>query len=170
MVTVSFRTVRQKSKEVQMKLLSKLAFGLSVFAAPLFADGHATGDASKGENVFKKCKACHSVIADDGTVIQKGGKTGPNLYGVYTRIAGSAEGFKYGKDIVAAGEAGLIWDEASLVSYVANPKKFLAGYLDDSGAKSRMSFKLKKAEDAANVWAYLVSIGPEVTTEAETSN
>lgn len=165
-----FKTVHQKSKEAQMKLLSKMAFGLSVLAAPLFADGHATGDASEGENVFKKCKSCHSVIADDGTVVQKGGKTGPNLYGVYARIAGSAEGFKYGKDIVAAGEVGLIWDEASFVSYVADPKKFLAGYLDDSGAKSRMSFKLKKAEDAANLWAYLVSVGPEVASEAEASN
>lgn len=148
-----------------MKLLSTMAFGLSVAAAPLFADGHASGDASDGEKVFKRCKACHAVIADDETVIQKGGKTGPNLYGIYTRAAGSAEGFKFGEDLVAAGEAGLAWDEASFVSFVADPKKFLAGYLDDTGAKSKMSFKLKDAEDAANVWAYLVSVGPEAESE-----
>ena len=35
-------------------------------AAPVFA-----GDAAKGEADFKKCKACHMIVADDGTVIQK---------------------------------------------------------------------------------------------------
>ncbi|MGJ8615506.1 MAG: c-type cytochrome [Sulfitobacter sp.] len=149
-----------------MKLLSTLAFGLSVAAAPLFADGHASGDADAGEKVYKKCKSCHAIIADDETVIQKGGKTGPNLYDLYTRVAGSAEGFKFGKDLVAAGEAGLTWDEETFVNYVANPKKFLAETLDDKKAKSRMSYKLKDAEDAANVWAYIVSVGPEVAAEA----
>ncbi|MGC1498319.1 MAG: c-type cytochrome [Sulfitobacter sp.] len=145
-----------------MKLLSTITLGLSLVAAPLLADGHATGDAAAGEDVFKKCKSCHAVIADDETVIQKGGKSGPNLYGLYTRQAGAAEGYKFGKSIVAAGEAGLAWDEASFVEYVADPKKFLAAYLDDKKAKSKMSYKLKDAEDAANVWAYLVSVGPEV--------
>lgn len=145
-----------------MKLPSTIALGLTLVATPLFADGHATGDAAAGEKVFKKCKACHAVIADDETVIQKGGKTGPNLYALYTRAAGAAEGYKFGKSIIAAGEAGLEWDEASFVSYVANPKKFLGEFLDDKKAKSKMSFKLKDEEDAANVWAYLVSVGPEV--------
>ena len=35
------------------------------------------------------------VQAPDGTDIVKGGKTGPNLYGVVGRKAGSEEGFKY---------------------------------------------------------------------------
>ncbi len=151
-----------------MKLFTIIALGLSVAAAPLFADGHASGDASDGEKEFRKCKACHAIIADDETVIQKGGKTGPNLYGLYTRVAGSAEGFKFGDDLAAAGEAGLTWDEESFIEYAADPKKFLAETLDNKKAKSKMSFKLKDAEDAANVWAYLVSVGPEV--EAEVSN
>ncbi len=153
-----------------MKLLSTMTLGLSLVAAPLFADGHASGDAAAGEKVFKKCKACHAVIADDETVIQKGGKTGPNLFGVYTRQAGTAEGYKYGKSIVAAGEAGLKWNEADFVNFVANPKQFLGDYLDDKKAKSKMSFKLKKDQDAADVWAYLVSVGPDVAPEAEASN
>ena len=143
-----------------MRILSVVTLGLGLAAGPLFADGHATGDAEAGEKVFKKCKACHSVIDADGEVIAKGGKNGPNLYGVYTRAAGSVEDFKYGKSIVAAGEGGLAWDEEQFVSYVADPKKFLRTTLDDKKAKSKMSFKLKDAEDAANVWAYLVSVGP----------
>ncbi len=146
-----------------MKFLSVVALGLATMAAPSFADGHATGDAAEGESAFKKCKSCHMIVADDDTVIQKGGKTGPNLYGVYKRVPGSVEGFKYGKSIASVGEAGVMddgWNEEQFVSYVADPKEWLKEILDDSKAKSKMSFKLKNAEDAANIWAYLVSVGP----------
>ncbi len=143
-----------------MKMTAFAAVTTALLAAPAFADGHATGDAEAGEKEWRKCKSCHMIVADDGTEVQKGGKTGPNLYGILGRTAGSVEDFKYGESIVAAGEAGLVWDEAQFVTYVADPKKFLQETLDDSKAKSKMSFKLKDAEDAANVWAYLVSVGP----------
>ncbi|AXI44768.1 cytochrome C [Sulfitobacter sp. SK012] len=143
-----------------MNRLSITTVAFAMLAAPVFADGHASGDAAAGEKVFKKCKACHSIIADDGTKIQKGGRTGPNLYGVYDRVAGTFDGFKFGGSIVEAGEKGLMWNEADFVSYVADPKKFLATYLDDKKAKSKMSLKIKKEADAQNVWAYLVSVGP----------
>ncbi|MEP3538432.1 c-type cytochrome, partial [Ascidiaceihabitans sp.] len=102
-------------------------------AAPAFADGHSTGDAEAGEKAFKKCKACH-MISDGDNVIYKGGKSGPNLYGVIGRQAGALEGYKYKDSIMAAGEAGLVWDEANLAEYVVDPKKFLQTYLDDKKA------------------------------------
>jgi cytochrome c len=148
-----------------MKKLLAATFGLCIAAAPLLADGHATGDSEAGEKVFKKCKACHAVIDADGNAVVKGGRVGPNLYGIYTRKAGSFDGFNYGDDLVAAGEAGLEWDEASFVEFVADPKQFLRDTLDDKRAKSAMGFKLKKANDQADVWAYLVSIGPETAGE-----
>ena len=125
------------------------------FAAPAFADGHG-GDAAAGEKEFNKCKSCHMIESDAGETIVKGGKTGPNLYGVIGRTAGTAD-FKYGKDLVAAGEAGLVWDEANLAEYTADPRAFLREYLGDSKAKSRMAFKLKKG--GADVAAYLASVG-----------
>lgn len=146
-----------------MKFLPIATVGLALMAAPAFADGHASGDAAEGEKVFKKCKSCHMIVADDDTVIQKGGKTGPNLYGVYKRIPGTYDGYKYGKDIASISEAGVVaegWSEAQFIPYVADPKAWLREVLDDSKAKSKMSFRLKDAEDAANVWAYLVSVGP----------
>ena len=122
------------------------------FAAPAFAEG----DAAAGEKTFNKCKSCHMIVSDAGDEIVKGGRTGPNLYGIIGKTAGTAD-FKYGKDLVAAGDAGLVWDEATLVEYVADPRAFLRTYLDDSKAKSKMSFKLKKGgEDVA---AYLASVG-----------
>jgi cytochrome c len=133
-----------------MKYLATSA-ALLALALPAFAEG----DAAKGEKTFKKCKSCHSITDPSGEKIVKGGKIGPNLYGVIGRTAGSVEGFKYSKSMSAAGEAGLVWDEASLAEFVQDPKAFLQARLDDSSAKSKMSFKLKKGgEDVA---AYLAT-------------
>lgn len=146
-----------------MNILRTATLGLALLAGPAFADGHATGDAAAGEAVFKKCKSCHGIVDADGEAIAKGGRSGPNLYGIYGMVAGSNEEFgkKFGKSIVAAGEAGLEWNEADFVAYVADPRGFLRTYNDDKKAKSKMSFKLKNADDAKNVWAYLVSVGPK---------
>lgn len=66
---------------------------------------------------------------------------------------------------MASGEAGLVWDDASLATWVYDPKALLIDYLDDSKAKSKMSFKLKKGgEDVA---AYLASVGSAVEEAAE---
>ena len=128
-------------------------FGL--LAAPAFAEG----DAAAGEKEFNKCKSCHMIVADDGTEIVKGGKTGPNLYGIMGRTAGTYADFRYGDDLVAAGEAGLVWDAANFAEYVQDPRAFLRTYLDDSKAKSKMSYKLKSGAD--DVAAYLISVGPQ---------
>ena len=123
----------------------------------------AEGDAAAGEKLYKKCKACHMIVNGD-EVIFKGGKSGPNLYGIIGRTAGAVEGVRYGKSLVAAGEAGLVWDEELIAKYVTDPKVFLREYLDDDGAKSSMSFRLKKGgEDVA---AYLASVSPAVEMEA----
>lgn len=145
-----------------MNMLKFAAMGLALAAGPAFADGHASGDAAAGEGVFKKCKSCHAIVSMDGETITKGGRSGPNLYGLYTRVAGADEEFgkKFGKSLIEAGENGLAWDEESFVKYVANPRDFLKENNDDKKAKSKMSFKLKDEEDAKNVWAYLVSVGP----------
>ncbi|MEP0964006.1 MAG: cytochrome C [Roseobacter sp.] len=124
-------------------------------AAPAFADGHAgSGDASAGEKTFNKCKSCHMIVSDTGEAIVKGGRTGPNLYGVIGRTAGSTD-FRYSDSLIAAGQAGLVWDAENLVAFAADPRGFLKSYLDDSKAKSRMAYRLKKGgEDVA---AYLAT-------------
>ena len=98
------------------------------------------------------------VVSDSGETIVKGGKTGPNLWGVVGRTAGTTDGFRYGKDLVAAGEAGLVWDETTFVAYAQDPRAFLREYLDDSKAKSKMSFKLKKGGE--DIYAFLAQHGP----------
>lgn len=135
-----------------MKKLASFAAIAMIAASPLLAEG----DAAKGEKTFKKCKSCHMVVSDAGDVIVKGGKTGPNLYGLPGRAAGAQEGFKYGKSLAAAGEAGLVWDAEQFAEFTKDPKKYLASYLDDKKAKSKMSFKLKKG--AEDIYAYLESV------------
>jgi cytochrome c len=136
-------------KDNLMKLMITSA-ALIALSMPAFA-----ADAAKGEKEFNKCKSCHEVVAADGTVIVRGGKTGPNLYGVIGRTAGTTD-FKYGDSLVAAGAAGLVWDEDNFVTYTADPKKFLVEVTGDSGAKSKMSFKLGKGVD--DIVAYLTSV------------
>lgn len=135
---------------------------LGLLAAPAFAEG----DPEKGQKGFNKCKSCHAVTSDTGEKIVKGGKTGPNLWGIVGRTAGTYEGFKYGKDLVAAGEGGLVWDEETFAAYTTDPRGFLREHLDDSKAKSKMSFKLKKG--AEDIYAFLANHGPVVEAkEAE---
>lgn len=125
---------------------------LAAFAFPALADA-----VEDGANDFKKCKACHSIIDNDGNAIVKGGKTGPNLYGVVGRQIGTYPDFKYGTAIVAAGADGTVWDEAMITAYVADPGAWLKEKTGDAAAKSNMSFKLK---DGANVAAYLATMKP----------
>lgn len=130
---------------------SALFAALALFALPAHA-----ADPAKGESEFKKCKACHAIVAPDGTEVQKGGKTGPNLWGLIGRPVAAQEGYGYGESILAVGATGMVWDEASLASYITDPAKWLKETLGDSSARSKMSFKLAKgAEDVA---AYLATI------------
>ncbi len=128
---------------------------VSLLALPAFAEG----DADAGKKAFNKCKSCHLIADPAGEVIVKGGKTGPNLYGIAGRTAGTVEGFKYGESIVEAGENGLVWDEETFVAYAQDPKAFLKDYLGQTSAKSKMTFKLKKG--AEDVYAYIVSVSGE---------
>ncbi len=128
-----------------------LAVTAAAFWTPAFA-----GDAAVGEESFKKCKACHSIIAPDGTEIQKGGRTGPNLYGVVGRPVASDPDYAYGASVAALGATGAAWDEASIASYVADPTGYLKTALADDAAKSKMSFKL--ADGGADIAAYLASV------------
>ena len=135
-----------------MKILLTTTTALFALAAPAFADS----DAAEGEKDYKKCKSCHMIVAPDGTEIQKGGKTGPNLYGVIGRVAGSEEGFKYDKGLQDANAAGFVWTEEAMAAYVADPK----AWLGEQGwtAKTKMTFKLKDGGD--DVAAYLASVAP----------
>jgi cytochrome c len=100
----------------------------------------AGADAAKGEGVFKKCTACHTIA--------KGGPngTGPNLWGSLGKpIAGVAPGFAYSAAL--AGKGGN-WDWETMSAWLKSPRDFAPG--------TKMTFAgLGKVEDRANLLAYM---------------
>lgn len=109
----------------------------------------AEGDIKKGEKVFKKCKACHTV----GEKAKN--KVGPILNGVVDSEWGKVEGFKYSKALLEMAE-GKVWDEATLKEFLKKPKNMIK--------KTKMSFAgLKKEKDQDNIIAYLAQFNADGT-------
>jgi cytochrome c2 len=127
--------------------MKRLVAVASVFFLASTFGAFAEGDATKGEKVFKKCKACHQI--GEGAE----NKVGPLLTGVVGRTIGTVPDFKYSEGYVALGEQGTAWDEEKLMAYLLDPKDFLKGA--GVKAKSKMTFKLKKEDERADVIAYL---------------
>ena len=128
-------------------------------AALLASPALAEGDVAAGEKAFKKCVACHVVVNGAGeTLAGKKAKTGPNLYGIAGSTVMSVEGFKYGKSAQDLAATGAVWDEASFSAYVADPTAYLKEALGDSKARSKMSYKVRKEQEAADLYAYLSSL------------
>lgn len=142
-------------------------FGIAAMVAtPLVGGAALAGDAAEGERSFRQCASCHGIVADDGTVIQRLARTGPNLWGLPGRQAGVDEEFRnYSNGMVAAGEQGLEWDEESFSAYLANQTQFLRDYTGDNSVRSNMNHRLRG--EAADIWAYLVSVSPEVEEDEE---
>ena len=103
------------------------------------ADGaKMSGDPEAGKTKFNQCATCHSLEAGKN-------KVGPTLYGIIGRVAGTVEGYNYSK---ANKESGITWTEQEMFVYLKNPKAKIPG--------TKMAFAgLKKAEDRANVIAYI---------------
>jgi len=144
-------------------MIRSLTIAATLVAAPAFADGHlaATGDAAEGESAFRQCQSCHVVQDADGEILAgRNGRSGPNLYGVVGRTAGVVEDFAYSDLILAAGEAGLVYDEANFVAYVMDPTPHLREVSGESG-RGKMSYKVRKEEDALNLYAFLAQFGAE---------
>jgi len=118
------------------------------------------GDAAAGEDAFRQCATCHAIVDGAGEVIagRANVRTGPNLYGIVGRAAGSYEGFRYRPDIVAAGEGGLVWDQASLTAYLQDPAGFLTETIGKN-ARSGMAYQVRDAAEAANLAAFLAQHG-----------
>lgn len=129
------------------RLIPLLALALS---SPALA-----GDPAKGEAEFRKCRSCHAIITPDGTVLQKGGKTGPNLWGVVGNPVAVSPDYSYGDGILAAKAKGAVWDETAIATYLDDPTAWIRMVTGDDDLKSKMAFRLTTgAEDMA---AYLTA-------------
>ncbi len=127
---------------------------LALILFTTFSVAFTPGDPVRGEKVFRKCKACHSVEA---------GRTkpaGPNLLGLFGRRAGTAD-YRFSTSMVEAGEAGLVWTPELVDAYITDPKAFLKETLDATRVRNKMVFKLKDEDERADVIAFLMSLEDE---------
>lgn len=137
-----------------MKTIATLAAAVVALAGTAQA-----ADPAAGQRVFaQRCATCHMIVTPAGETVVKGGKTGPNQWGLIGRVAGSVSDFRqYGATLVNAGKAGLVWTEAEIVAYLEDPREYLRARTGDAGAQSKMAFKLRDETERANVAAYLAT-------------
>jgi len=133
-----------------------LVSGLAAAAMVLLPAMAQAGDPAAGAAEWRQCRSCHMVVSPAGETLERGGRVGPNLYGIAGRQAGTVDGFRYSGPLVAAGQAGLVWTVEDFVAYVADPTGFMRQVTGDASVRSPMNFQL--ATGAENLFAYLESL------------
>jgi cytochrome c len=94
-----------------------IVLGLEVPAA-------AAGSAARGKEVFQRCALCHSVAEGENGV-------GPSLHGLFGRKAGTVPDYNFSK---AMRNSGIVWNEAALRKFLADPQAAVPGTKMESGA------------------------------------
>lgn len=113
---------------------------MTLLTAIVLSTGAAQAtDVVAGEQVFKKCRACH--VVGEGAK----NKVGPQLNGLFGRAAGSVDGYRYSD---ANKNSGIVWSEENFGEYIRDPRAFMPG--------TKMAFVgLKRDNDVVNLTAYL---------------
>jgi cytochrome c len=103
----------------------------------------AGADAAKGEAVFAKCTACHSINAGGANAI------GPNLHAIMGKKHGAVAGFAYSEGLLKVPGN---WDWDAMDKWLTSPKKYAPG--------TKMSFAgLSNPEERASLLLYLNAQG-----------
>lgn len=106
-----------------------------------FATIMASASVEDGAKVFRKCSACHKLVAGENGA-------GPYLYGVVGRDKAAADGFGYSDTLASMDGA---WTPENLSGFLEKPSSYAPG--------TSMGFAgLRKVEDRADVIAYLDSL------------
>lgn len=119
-----------------MKRTLRLLFTASIVYVSSSSLALAEGNAVRGQQLFNRCGACHSIAGQN--------RAGPPLNGVLGRKAGGVEGFRYSAAIMGSN---LIWTDDTLDSYLSAPLKMLKG--------TRMTTSVARPDDRADIIAYL---------------
>ena len=122
-------------------LLRGMAFFGMAFFMTLTTHPSQAQDAAAGKKAFVYCNSCH--VADKDT-----NGSGPSLYGIIGRTAGTHPGYTFSKAMIAAGKSGVVWDEPTLATFLRRPSAMIEG--------NKMMFAgLMNADDITHVIAYL---------------
>jgi cytochrome c len=88
-----------------------------IAALTLVASGAHAQDAVKGEAVYEACVVCHRIQAAST-------EHGPTLVGIIGRKSGTLDDFRYSRALM---RASIVWDEATLEAYLADPQSYVVG-------------------------------------------
>ncbi|UYO00720.1 MAG: cytochrome c family protein [Devosia sp.] len=75
----------------------------------------------RGAALFPRCEPCHAIGPDPVDRI------GPHLNGVVGRPIAGLPDYSYSRTLRTAGDAGLVWDRATLTRYLKNPRHSFPG-------------------------------------------
>ena len=101
---------------------------------------HADGDPAHGQQLYNKCRACHSDVAGRTLV-------GPSLFGIVGRTAGTEPGYAFSPGLAGLGFA---WTEEKLDAWLANPRAMVPG-------TKMIYLGLPNPQDRADLIAYLAT-------------
>ena len=103
-------------------MIRAAAGALGVLALLPLAVARAAADPVRGERVFQRCYACHSVMAGEERL------PGPSLRCVLGRRAGTLAGFEFSPAMIEAGAArALVWSRAALDAFLVDPQSVVPG-------------------------------------------
>jgi cytochrome c len=119
----------------------------SLIALAIGATNARGQDVAAGEKAWLKCRACHQLGETARNAV------GPQLNGLFGRVAGSIEGYNYSP---ANKASGLIWDDANFARYVQDPRAAMPG--------TKMIFAgIKNEQEIRDLTAFLRQYKPEGT-------
>jgi cytochrome c len=96
--------------------------GLLLAALLAILLAHAAADPLRGERVFQRCYACHSVAVGEDNL------SGPSLRCVLGRRAGTLPGFRFSPAMIEAGAGReLVWTRATLDAFLVDPQRLVPG-------------------------------------------
>ena len=110
--------------------------------AAVRAEITTTGNYDRGERIYQRCIACHSLTRN---------RTGPKHCGLLGRRAGSLPGFSYS---AAMKNSGIVWNRATLSTFLSAPLDMIPG--------TKMGyFGIKRQQDREDLIEFLARVNTD---------